>query len=73
MSGWVIAMGACISCHRVFGFNPNSVPSSSALTGRREPLCRECMDRINATRVKLGLEPVAILPDAYAPLPEGEL
>jgi len=67
-------MGACISCERVFAFNPISVPSwTPEVGGRREPICRDCMDRINETRVKLGLPPVAILPDAYEPLPEGEL
>jgi hypothetical protein len=73
MSGYVFAMGACITCGRLFSFNPNAVPSTTALTGEREPLCRVCVDAINEKRATLGLPPFAILPDAYEPLPESEL
>jgi hypothetical protein len=64
-----------VACHRPFSFNPHKVPSSSALTGTREPICRLCFDRLNALRVKRGgLEPFPEpLPGAYEPLPEDEL
>lgn len=65
MSGYMICSGACIACGIVFSFNPNRVPSSSAITGEREPICRTCMDRINDARVAQGLAPFEILPGAY--------
>lgn len=73
MSGYVLAWSACLSCGTIFGYNPRRVPSSSALTGEREPICRSCMARINAKRKGMGLEPFAIHPEAYEPLPEEEL
>jgi len=54
-------------------FNPVHVPSSTALTGLREPLCRSCMDRINAKRADMGLDPFPILPDAYEAASEEDL
>jgi hypothetical protein len=73
MTGVVFAVSACICCHRPFSYNPHRVPSTTAITGSREPLCQSCMDGINAERVRRGLEPFAILPGAYEPLPEEEL
>jgi hypothetical protein len=73
MNGYVTAMSGCISCGRVFTYNPHRVPSTSAITGSREPVCRSCMDWINVKRGELGLKPFVILPDAYEALPEAEL
>jgi hypothetical protein len=73
MSGYVFATGRCINCGRVFSFNPHKVPSTSAVTGSREPVCRPCFDRLNAKRVELGLEPWPMMPGAYEPMPEEEL
>jgi len=64
---YMIATGCCISCGRVFMFNPHRVPSTSAITGRREPVCEPCMAAINRKRAEMGLEPFAILPGAYEP------
>ena len=72
--GYAIAIGPCIGCGQTFGFNPHRVPSSSAVTGEREPVCRACYERLNRKRVELGYEPwPAPLPGAYEPLPEDEL
>jgi hypothetical protein len=68
--GYMMAVGACIGCGKTFSFNPNSVPSSSAVTGKREPICRACVDRINPRRVEAGLAPIVPLPDAYEPAEE---
>jgi hypothetical protein len=70
MTGYMIAMGACISCERFFAFNPERVPSTTAITGEREPVCRDCMDRINSNRRDRGLPEFPILPGAYDPEPE---
>lgn len=71
--GYVFATSACICCGRVFSYNPHRVPSTSAFTGSREPVCRSCMDVINEKRAEQGMEPFAIQPDAYEPMPEEEL
>jgi hypothetical protein len=71
--GYVFAMGACIVCKRPFTFNPVRVPSTSIITGTREPVCRPCMDWINAKRAALGLAAFPILPDAYEPCSESDL
>lgn len=62
---WMSVIGPCIACGRVFSFHPERVPSSSAITGQREPVCRPCMDRINGKRREMGLEPFEILDGAY--------
>jgi hypothetical protein len=64
---WMLAYAPCLRCGEFFGFNPRCVPTSSVLTGRPEPLCRGCVDGINAIREALGLERQAIPVDAYEP------
>ena len=71
--GYALAMGPCIRCKRVFCFNPVRVPSSSAVTGKREPICAACVAQLNPIRVKNGLKPIVPHPDAYAGCEEGEL
>ena len=71
--GYVTAMSPCIGCGRVFSYNPMRVPSSSVVTGKREPICESCFDRINLRRGTQGLEPFARHPDAYEACEESEL
>lgn len=73
MGGYVYVIGNCIACGRLFSFHPHHVPSSSAVTGKREPVCGACMERLNRRRKEMGLEPFPILPDAYEACPEEEL
>jgi hypothetical protein len=62
---FMTAFGPCICCHRPFSYNPERVPSTSAITGQREPVCADCMAAINARRARMGLAPFGILPNAY--------
>lgn len=62
---FMTAMGPCIACGQVFSFNPERVPSTTALTGKREPVCANCMARINTARKAKGLAEFPILPGAY--------
>jgi hypothetical protein len=71
--GYMIATGHCIGCKQLFSFNPLRVPSSSAITGQREPICPACVDRINNVRKEKGLPKVVPAPDAYEPIEEHEL
>lgn len=70
--GYMLAIGNCIGCNQPFSFNPEKVPSSSAITGKREPICRTCIDRINPKRIAQGLEPIVPLPGAYDAQNENE-
>jgi hypothetical protein len=71
--GFVFCAGACITCGRLFTFNPVRVPSTRAFTGEREPVCQSCMGIINAKRAEQGLPPFEIPPDAYEAVSEDEL
>ena len=66
------AWGPCIGCRRVFGFNPVRVPSIT-INGNREPICRDCVARVNPMRVANGLPPIEPFPDAYDGCDESEL
>jgi hypothetical protein len=72
MTGYVVAMGHCFGCGRVFGFNPKRVPSIT-IKGTREPICAYCVERANPLRIKNGLPPIIPAPDAYEACDEGEL
>lgn len=69
---YLIVFGSCISCHRPFGFNPEKVPSLR-VNGEREPVCRDCIERVNPARVANGLPAFTIHPQAYEPLNDREL
>lgn len=71
--GYALAIGECIGCQRVFSFNPVLVPSCSAVTGKREPICAGCVERVNPMRIKNGLEPIVPHPDAYFACHDEEL
>jgi hypothetical protein len=66
MSGYMIAMGACIGCGRVFQYNPERVPSIT-IKGTREPICRACVDYVNPLRAENGLAPIVPMLGAYEP------
>lgn len=68
MNGYAIAVAPCICCRVPFGFNPLTVPSSTAMTGTREPICLACIAVINAKREAAGLPPFPIAADAYEPV-----
>lgn len=58
--GYMMAMGPCLACGRLFGFNPERVPSFQG-----EPICRDCVDRVNVKKAELGLPLIHVLPGAY--------
>ena len=61
----MIAFGDCVICRNPFTYNPLKVPSTTAITGQREPICRPCMALINDRRAEQGLPPFEIAVDAY--------
>jgi hypothetical protein len=70
--GYAYCMGSCVGCRRIFSFNPMRVPSIT-WHGSKEPICQECVDRVNPKRIENGLEPIVPLPGAYEPCDESEL
>jgi hypothetical protein len=64
-------LGHCCSCKKLIAFNPHKVPSTR-VNGVLEPVCADCVGRLNEVRAKQGLAPWPILPDAYEPINENE-
>lgn len=68
MAGAMFVLGECYCCHRVFAFSPTwvpSVPPNLTKTGVKEPICESCINRANPERLKNGLDPIKIHPNAY--------
>jgi hypothetical protein len=72
MSGFVMVVGTCCACNKPCSFNPHFVPSIP-VEGIKQPVCQDCIINGNRERVKLGLKPHFVHPQAYEPLPESEL
>jgi hypothetical protein len=66
---YMIAIGNCVVCGNLFSFNPEKVPSIR-INGEKEPICRSCMERVNALKREKGIPEFEIPKDAYAPEPE---
>lgn len=65
----MLVMSPCCVCHNVITYNPTHVPSVR-VNGEREPVCRPCIVAANPERIRLGLDPIVIHPEAYEPEPE---
>lgn len=63
-STFMVVLGRCAVCGQVFSFNPNKVPSVR-VDGKREPICRACIEMANKVRIDGGMEPFPVLEDAY--------
>lgn len=61
---YISVLGPCVSCSRVFTFNPELVPSVR-VAGVKEPVCDGCMTRLNEMRKAKGMDAIAVHPDAY--------
>lgn len=70
--GYLLVMGPCVGCSRVFSFNPHRVPSI-IVDGERQPVCRNCVERTNPIRAAKGLDTFTIQPGAYEPISESEI
>ena len=70
--GYAIVTSRCFGCGKVFSYNPIAVPSIN-IQGTREPVCADCVTRVNPMRVANGLEPILPRADAYEPCDESEL
>jgi hypothetical protein len=69
---YAFCTSACIGCGRIFSYNPVRVPSIR-IKGSREPICEACVNRANPQRIKNGLKPITVQPDAYEACEESEL
>ena len=66
--GYVLVFGACGSCRKMFSYNPHWVPSYKNI-----PFCRDCVEAATPARIKNGLAPIYIHPEAYEILNEADL
>lgn len=62
--GYMVAMGECFACKRIFSFNADLVPSI-AIEGVRQPICLDCVNRANLKRQATGMPLIVPLPGAY--------
>lgn len=60
----LIREGPCIGCGTPLKYDPNLVPALR-IQDELEPLCKECVDKINQGRAKWGKEPHIIPDGAY--------
>lgn len=70
--GYALAMGRCLGCGQMFGFNPLRVPSL-LYNGHKEPICQSCVTRVNPLRRANGVPEIVPAPDAYSEVDESEL
>jgi hypothetical protein len=72
-------MAPCFGCGTVFSFNPHKVPSMRDPrlpfddSNPKQPVCQNCMNRVNRQRAEIGLKPHPIAKDAYEAIDESEL
>jgi hypothetical protein len=69
---YATVFGQCVACKKLFGFNPNRVPSFP-IDGIREPICRECFNELNTRRIKQNMEAFPLHSDAYEPISSNEI
>ena len=62
--GWMMVLGPCYGCGRLFTYSAERVPSVT-VHGVREPICQACVDAANPIRERNGLPPIVPLPGAY--------
>lgn len=60
MTGFMSGYGECFCCHQLFAFNLERVPSYQG-----HPICRPCIDTVNARRCAAGRPLWPVLPGAY--------
>jgi len=66
--GYIVVVGSCGSCHNIFVFNPNKVPSLNDV-----PFCQQCVEMANPIRLANGLPLIVYDEDAYQPVREQDL
>jgi hypothetical protein len=69
---YVSMYAPCLRCGRHFHFNPLRVPSM-VVDGKREPLCRSCVEWANPIRAAKGLPVWTIHADSYDAVDEQEI
>ena len=57
------AEAPCWVCGHLFSYAPNPVPYRDPSTGELEPICGDCVDRVNSRRVENGLLPITPGPE----------
>lgn len=55
-------LAPCLRCDRMFASNAQFVPSVKG-----QPICKDCIEELQAIRISMGMEPWSIHPLAYEP------
>ena len=63
--GYMSLIAPCFLCRKVFASNPNKVPSV-----KNEPICEDCIERVQEARKRQGMRPFPVPPGAYEPAEE---
>ncbi len=71
--GYALVISPCFGCGTNISYNPNKVPSIRDNENVRQPICLECIERVNPQRIANGLPPIVPRPDAYEAISEDEL
>jgi len=66
----MFAVGECYGCGRMFLFNPYRVPTVRDPQGVKQPICRQCVERVNLEQKRKGIAEFPIPEDAYGPTKE---
>ena len=66
--GYAMLVATCFACGRIFSCNPHKVPSYN-----NQPICKDCIHRVNEVRRQKGRQLWPISRDAYEPIEETAL
>lgn len=56
--------GICFCCGKHFSFHPNKVPVV-IIDDVKQPVCEDCVKKVNPMRIAKGLPPITYESDAY--------
>jgi hypothetical protein len=66
--GYATLVAPCFVCGKLFSGNPRRVPSY-----QNQPICRDCIEKVNKRRAETGQPLWPVPPDAYEAVDEAEL
>jgi len=71
--GYAFLLASCFNCMNIFSCNPNKVPSIFDEKGVRQPLCRNCAEKVQVSQKGRGIPVSPIHTKAYESVREEEL
>ena len=69
--GFAYVTSPCKLCRRLVSYHPHKVPSMrDKVSGDREPVCPDCVERLNVRLRALGQSEISVIDGAYEPFDE---